>query len=163
MKRYLRTFLLALALAAAACAPDGPAEDASRNEAGQSQAPAEQGSAAGTGGMQAMPGMQGGGTADRMRAHMGAMRGAGGDSLMAMLPVHRQMAANLVAEFNREMREMNMAGDAAWNATVDSLRRDLVRMPKMSGTELRGFMPAHEARLQRFMEMHRSMMANMKM
>lgn len=94
---------------------------------------------------------------------MQAMRGAGGDSLIAMLPMHRQMAANMVAEFNREMRGMNMAADESWNAAVDSLRQDLVRMPEMSGTELSGFMPAHEARLTRLMEMHRSMVASMKM
>jgi hypothetical protein len=110
-------------------------------------------------GMKGMPGMQGAGsgTMSRMQADMRSMQGAGGDSLKAMLPVHRQMAANMIAEMNREMRDMNMGADAAWTATVDSLRQDLVRMPEMGASELQSFMPAHQARLERLMEMHRAM------
>jgi hypothetical protein len=100
----------------------------------------------------------GGGTLEQMQAHLGSMRGAGGDSLKAMLPTHRPMTANMIAEMNREMRQMNMPADPAWTATVDSLRQDLVRMPEMSPAELQGAMPAHEARIERLMQMHRSMM-----
>ncbi len=39
------------------------------------------------------------------------------------------MAANMLAQFNREMSQMNMPDDPAWRATVDSLRQDLARMP----------------------------------
>lgn len=156
MKTYFRTPLLAVALAAAACASDEPREEA---------APAEAPPAAGAGmpGMEGMHGMQNGGTMQQMQAHMRTMHGASGDSLRSMLPMHRQMAANMIAEFNREMRGMNMSGDAAWNATVDSLRQDLTRMPEMAPAELQSFMPAHDARLTRLMEMHRAMMADMQM
>lgn len=64
---------------------------------------------------------------------------------------------------NREMRNMSMAADAGWKATVDSLRQDLVRMPQMGRTELQSFMPAHQVRLERLMQMHDSMMEGMKM
>lgn len=98
-----------------------------------------------------------------MQTHMGMMRGAGGDSLRALLPMHRQMAANVLARMNGEMRGMNMAADPAWTATVDSLRQDLTRMPEMGTEELRTMLPAHAARLTRLMEMHRAMMGSMKM
>ena len=100
---------------------------------------------------------------DEMQAHMRSLHGVGGDSLKAMLPMHRQMAANMIAQMNREMRDMNMAAEAGWTGTVDSLRQDLVRMPEMDGTELQSFMAAHEARLERLMEMHQAMMRRMGM
>ena len=149
---------LIFTLALAACG--GP--DAARDE---SAAPPSAASA-GEGTMPGMEGMreiQGGGMMEEMQAHVRSMQGAGGDSLKAMLPIHRQMAANMIAQMNREMRDMNMAADAGWTATVDSLRQDLVRMPEMDGTELQAFMPAHQTRLDRLMQMHQSMMQGMKM
>jgi hypothetical protein len=122
------------------------------------------------GGMQGMPGMHGqmGGMAssgmmDEMQQHMQWMMGAGTDSMQVMMPMHRQMTANMLSAMNREMRDMNMTVDSAWSATVDSVRQDLVRLPELSGSELRAFMPAHRERVNRLMEMHRSMMADMKM
>ena len=124
-----------------------------------------------SGGMQGMPGMQGtggmqGGMAGmmgQMQSHMRMMETPNGDSLKAMLPMHRQMTANMLSEMNREMRGMNMSGDAAWTATMDSVRRDLVNLPEMSGTELTTFMPAHHRRVMRLMEAHTAMMKDMKM
>ena len=143
--------LLLPAMVLAACgrpdAQDQPVPPPPAAPAGPSGAP-------GMGGMQGT----GGGTLEQMQAHLGSMRGAGGDSLKAMLPTHRPMTANMIAEMNREMRQMNMPADPAWTATVDSLRQDLVRMPEMSPAELQGAMPAHEARIERLMQMHRSMM-----
>jgi PBP1b-binding outer membrane lipoprotein LpoB len=117
-------------------------------------------------GMSDMPGMQDGmmgGMMGQMMGHMQMMRGAGADSMQAMLPMHRQMVANMLAQMNREMREMNMTTDARWDATVDSLRNDLTRMPEMSGSELQTMMPAHHDRMMRLMEMHRTMMSDMEM
>lgn len=114
----------------------------------------------GMGGMAGMP--MGGMTMDQMSAHMTAMQGATGDSIMRMMPVHRQMAANMLAQFNREMSQMNMPDDPAWRATVDSIRQDLARMPELSAAEMQRGMPAHHSRVMRLMEMHRSMMASMK-
>lgn len=111
-------------------------------------------------GMSEMPGMQDDMSA--MMGHMQRMRATGPDSMQAMLPMHRQMVANMIAQMNREMREMNMTADASWNATVDSLRSDLTRMPEMGGRELQELMPGHQDRMMRLMEMHRTMMAEMQ-
>jgi hypothetical protein len=73
------------------------------------------------------------------------------------------MVANMIATFNTEMRTMNMPGDASWQATVDSLRSDLVHVPTMSATELKLFLPGHTQRITHLMQMHRDMMATMKM
>ena len=99
----------------------------------------------------------------QMTAHMQVMDGAGADSLHAMMPMHRQLTANMLARMNREMRDMNMAADAAWNATVDSLRHDLTQMPELTRSELESMMPGHHARMTRLMEMHRTMMSDMPM
>lgn len=122
-----------------------------------------------TGGMQGMPGMggmQGDGMMQQMQhleARMETMMGVRPDSMMAMMPEHRQMAANMLAQMNRDMQQMNMPGDEAWTATVDSLRQDLSRMPEMSVREIQEWMPGHNARMTRLMEMHRSMMGDMRM
>ena len=73
------------------------------------------------------------------------------------------MVANMMSQANKDMRDMNMMSDAAWTATVDSLRQDLTRMPEMSASDLQLFMPTHQARVRRLMESHRTMMGNMKM
>jgi hypothetical protein len=64
---------------------------------------------------------------------------------------------------NREMRDMNMTTDAAWNAMVDSLRSDLIRMPGMGAAELATLMPAHRERVERLMSMHAAMMGPLRM
>jgi nitrous oxide reductase accessory protein NosL len=114
------------------------------------------------GGMPGMPRTQSGAMMGQMQSHMRMMQGMSADSTKAILPQHRQMVANMISQMNREMREMNMATDERWNATVDSLRQDLTRMPEMSGEELQAFMPEHGARVMRLMEMHRSMMRSMQ-
>ena len=112
-----------------------------------------------TGEMADMPGMSGmQGRMDEMMAHMQAMQGASADSMRAMLPMHRQMLGNMIAQMNSQMRGMNMTADAQWNATVDSLRQDLTRMPEMSAQELHAFMPEHHDRVMRVMQKHRTMM-----
>lgn len=162
MHASFRTFLI-FTLALAACG----GADTARGEAAASPAAAPP--AAAPAGKESRPGMQGvsgtpgGGTVEEMQAHMRSMQGAGGDSLRAMLPMHRQMAANMIAKMNREMHDMNMAADGGWTATLDSLRRDLIRMPEMAAPELQSFMPDHQARLARLMQMHGAMMEGMKM
>ena len=152
MHTIFRTCLI-FTVALAACG----GRDAAQEEAAAppAAAPAHEGQMPG---MEGMSGTEGGGMMGEMQAHMRSMQGAGGDSLKAMLPMHRQMAANMIAQMNREMSGMNMAADAGWTATVDSLRQDLVRMPEMGGSELQSFMPAHQRRLERLMQMHGSMM-----
>lgn len=123
-----------------------------------------------TGGMPGMPGMPGmqhgggmamGGGDTAMAAHMRRMEQLPPDSLAAVLPEHRQMVANMLARMNREMSGMNMKGDAAWDATVDSLRQDLRTMPEWSSGERTERMPGHRARVARLMRMHGAMMRGM--
>lgn len=128
------------------------------------------------GGMEGMGGMQGmegmpqmggmqmqGGMMEEMQAHMQAMEGADGERYRAMLPQHRQMVANMVSQYNREMRDMMpMEEDSEWNQTIETLRQDLRQMPEMSPQELESFMPEHRQRVTRLMEMHQEMMQSMQ-
>jgi len=116
-------------------------------------------------GMQGMGGMQmGGGMMEQMWAHMQSIEGADGERYRAMLPQHRQMVANMVSQFGREMREMMPMGkDSEWNQTLEALRQDLRQMPEMSAQELEAVMPEHRQRVMRLMEMYESMMGDMQM
>lgn len=114
-------------------------------------------------GMGGMPSMQQGGIDPQLQAHMQMMQSASGDQLTAMVPEHRQLVANMIAQMNREMREMNMTTDAKWNETVDALRNDLVRLPEMTADEIKAFLPEHQARINQLAEMHQGMMGNMQM
>ncbi len=116
------------------------------------------------GGMRGMQGMQmGGGMMEQMQAHMQAMEGESAEQFKANLPQHRQMVANMIAQMNREMRDMNMTADQEWNSTIGAVREDLKSLPEMSVSELQTFMPEHRQRVMRLMEMHRGMMGEMKM
>jgi len=98
-----------------------------------------------------------------MTAQVGRMRAMSGDSMPAMLPQHRQMVGNMLAQMNADMRSMNMSGDAAWNALVDSVRADVIALPEMGATELQAAMPAHVDRVARLLESHQAMMRAMRM
>jgi hypothetical protein len=153
MKILMSAAIAAMLLAMAACAADEDTNDAMAVDAVErDQMPMD--------GMPGMAGMQDDGMMRQMQARMATMMATNPDSMMAMMPMHRQMAANMLAQMNREMREMDMAEDEAWTATVDSLRQDLTRMPEMSPDEMAAIMPGHRARMNRLMEMHRSMMGS---
>jgi hypothetical protein len=62
---------------------------------------------------------------------------------------------------NQQMRGMTSGPE--WDEAVDAVRQDLTRMPEMSADELKAFMPQHQQHVSRLMELHRSMMGNMKM
>jgi hypothetical protein len=96
-----------------------------------------------------------------MQSHMQAMTGASGDSLMKILPEHRQMTANMLAQMNQQMR--GMKGGPEWDEAVSAVRQDLTRMPEMGAEELKAYLPQHQEHVNRLMELHRSMMGNMKM
>jgi hypothetical protein len=157
MNHAIRTSLVVLLAVPAACG--GRSDQTAggrRSDTVDTAAPAPTGML----GRDGMYGMMGDSTMMRqMESHIQAMQGASGDTMKAMLPMHRQMAANMIAQMNGQMRQMNMQPDPAWNATVDSLRQDLVRMPEMSAPELQSFMPAHTERMQRLMRMHGAMMS----
>lgn len=145
-----------MAVLLAACAREEPGQAAPDTTA--------RAGAPGDAGMQAMPGMpamQGMAMQpmmQQMRTHMAMMDTAAPQTMRSMLPAHRQMAANMLSQFDRDMRQMNMAADAEWRALTDSVRADLIRMPDMSPNELKAFMPAHGARLMRLMQRHQAMM-----
>jgi len=115
------------------------------------------------GGMGGMAGMSGtAGMMGDMNKRMQGMMQMSGDQMKSMLPAHRQMAANMLAAMNGEMRAMNMTSDAAWTALGDSIRQDLTRLPEMGGAELKAYMPAHHARLMRLMQTHQAMSGTMR-
>ncbi|MBW3629013.1 MAG: hypothetical protein KY464_06910, partial [Gemmatimonadetes bacterium] len=116
-----------------------------------------------TAGVGGSAGMQQDEAPDPLDAHMEMMRGASGQELERMLPEHRQLVANTIAQYNREMRDMNMSADADWNAALDAVRQDLVRLPELTPEELKSFIPEHEVRINELREMHREMMSGMKM
>jgi len=146
-----------IALLLAACS-GGRSDNAA--ETGQVTAAADTGGM--MAGMEGMPGMGGSGMMEQMQAHLRMMDGASADSLQAMMPTHREMVTNMIAQFDTDMRGMGMTGDSVWTATVDSLRQDLTRMPGMSGSALHQVMPAHGARVTRLMAAHRTMMGTMR-
>jgi hypothetical protein len=151
------TGIARIALAALAVAACGSRDAGRRNDTGAAR---DTGGMAGMAGMAGMT-MESARMMDEMGPHLRALDGAGADSLRAALPAHRQRVANMIAQMNREMRDMNMAADAAWGATVDSLRQDLTRMPELSPGELAALMPGHRARVERLMASHREMVGRM--
>lgn len=157
-RNHSANFIVALFLLGA-CAP-------SRDQSGTPRDDTSQAASAQTpaGAMTSMPGsMESAPIMEAMRSHLSMMQNAPMDSLQTLLPTHRQMVANTIATFNGEMRGMNMSADAAWVATVDSLRSDLVRAPAMNSAELKAFLPGHSERITHLMQMHQKMMGAMKM
>lgn len=157
----IRHWSAALVAASLALGCNGERESAALAGAGDTAAAAAD-TAAGMAGMAGMgDAMASGPMMAQMDTHLVALEKTAPESLAVALPAHRKMVANLIAQMNREMRDMDMAGDPAWTATVDSLRQDLVRLPELGAGELVDVMPAHRGRVQGLMEMHRNMMASM--
>lgn len=143
--------VLSTTISLAACGGDGEQEDPATPAATPEQ------SAPATTGMPGMP-AAGGDITAQMEAHLRMLDGANADSLRAMLPMHRQMVGNMLSQFDRDMRGMNMSGNTAWQATVDSVRQDNSRLAGMSASEIQSFMPEHMGRVRRLVQMHHSMM-----
>lgn len=162
MKHLLRGSVLSFAVVAlAACGGgDETAQQSSsvpRSTAAPASAPAADTAGQGMGGMQGMEG----GMMAQMQSHMQAMMGASGDSLVKLLPEHRQMTANMLMQMNQQMRGMESGPE--WDEAVRAVRQDLTRMPEMSAEELKAYLPQHQDHVSTLMEMHRSMMGDMKM
>ena len=117
----------------------------------------------GTGAMPGLGGMMTGAIMDSMSAHMRVMDTTSVAGIQAMLPMHQQMAENMITQMSSEMRGMSMTADERWTALVDSARQDLTRMPAMNAQGLKAFMPEHQGRVTRLMQAHRDMMKGMKM
>ena len=158
MRNVLFRAVPALAIAALAACGGG------ESETGTAADSAAVDTAAATDGMAGIPGMAGmamdsAGMA-QMRGHMDSMMSGSGEQMQGMMAEHRQMAANMLAQMNRDMQ--GMTADAEWTETVEAIREDLARMPEMTPEEFRTFLPEHRARMDRLMEMHGSMMAGMQ-
>ena len=158
MGRSPKPLLLAgVALLTLACAKESP----------QNAPPAQQTAAvdtaraadsAGTAGMPGMGGMAGmsGAQMGQMMAQMKSMQGMHGDSLMKMMPMHRQMAESMLGQMEKEMQAANKAADAKWKALDDSVHADLTRMSSMSAAEMEKGMAAVHARMTRLMDMYKT-------
>jgi hypothetical protein len=155
MKAPAVALLVASVLALSACADGGDNERAMDTGEMPADMPHRDG-------QPGMAGMQSAGMMQDMTSHMQMMQGVSADSMMTLMPAHRQMGENMLEQMDDEMRGMNMQPDAQWNATADSVRQDMMRMPDMSVAELQAFMPDHRARMMRLMDMHRSMMGSMQ-
>lgn len=91
---------------------------------------------------------------EEMRATMRTMQAVSADSVRTAMPMHRQMASDMLAQMNKETSDMKIPADVRWSGLMDSLRQDLARMPGMSAGELATLMPAHHGRLTRLMDLH---------
>jgi hypothetical protein len=111
-----------------------------------------------TGAMAGMSGMMSGAMMDSMHVHMSAMDTMSADGVKSMLPMHRQMMGNMLAQMNREMQDMKMTANPSWTALMDSVRQDLIRMPDMTAQQLKDFAAPHHGRVMRLMQGHRDMM-----
>lgn len=93
-----------------------------------------------------------------MEAHMRVMDTASASTVQARMPRHNQMAENMISRMNEEVRRMNIPTDATWPATVDSVRQDLSRLQAMTtGTDMKGLLPAHLARMRWLIQMQQTM------
>lgn len=95
---------------------------------------------------------------EQMRVSLQMMQAMNADSLRARLPMHREMTDGMLAQMTREMMDMKMPADPQWSALMDSVHRDLARMPGMNGAALEKTMADHRAQLTRLMAMHHNMM-----
>lgn len=151
MKRH---YGLALLLTAVAACGGGERKDGQQPDSAEGQAMGEMG------GMGSMGSMESHGMMREMRAHMRQMMGAGADSLHRLMPMHRQMTANMLQQMDTEMRGMQMAGDTSWTALADSVRQDLTQLPEVSAAELPEFMERHRGRVERLIARHELMMGS---
>lgn len=151
--RYVVTFRIALVVVAATACQTHSDQTATADSAKR---------AGGMSGIQGMAGMMPSGMMDSMMTSMRSdivhLRTMSGAQMKGALPAHRQMAANMLSQMNADMRRMNMPADPAWNALVDSVRQDLVRLPDVPAGELPATFPSHLARVERLMAMHQAMM-----
>ena len=92
-----------------------------------------------------------------MEAHMRVMDTASAATLQARMPRHDRMADSLISRMNEEVRRMNIATDAVWPATVDSVQQDLSRLRAMTGAGLKAEMPAHLKRMRWLIQMQQTM------
>lgn len=165
--RFAQLTLCAVALAACGKSKTGNSaavtgDSMSAAAPGSLEAPRHMGRMMDSASMPGMQAMMGSRMMDSMQTHMRSMEGMSPAQMKTMIPMHRQMVANMLSSFDDSMQRMNMPSDAAWIALRDSIRQDLIHMPDLSASQLRTFMPQHQGRMTRLMQMHEKMIAGMK-
>jgi hypothetical protein len=96
-----------------------------------------------------------------MREHMDSLTRMAPAHMSQMLATHERMMSQMMDNMGRDMRGMNMGGNAEWNALSDSVRRDLADLSGLEGTALSDRMKAHGDRVRRLLAAHESMMHGM--
>ena len=94
---------------------------------------------------------------ESMEAQMRLMDTASAATMQARMPRYEHMADSLISRMNEEVRRMNIATDAIWPATVDSLRQDLGRLRATTASDMKAMMPAHLKRMRWLIQMQRTM------
>ena len=94
---------------------------------------------------------------DGMEAQMRVMDTASAATIKARMPRYEPMADSMISQMNEEVRRMNIATDAIWPATADSVRQDLSRLRTMPAADAKAVMPAHLKRMRWLIQMQRTM------
>jgi len=94
---------------------------------------------------------------DGMEAQMRVMDTASAATITARMPKYEPMADSMISRMNEEVRRMNIATDAIWPATADSVHQDLSRMRAMPAADAKALMPAHLKRMRWLIQMQRTM------
>ena len=81
----------------------------------------------------------------------------GADTVHARWPVYRTAVDGMLAQMTVATMHMKMPMDAQWPALMDSVHRDLARMPGLHGDALTNALAAHRRRLARLVELLRHM------
>lgn len=78
-----------------------------------------------------------------------ALRDAPPAAIAAKLPAHEKLVTGMLDTFESRIRAMHVTADPAWTSVIDSVRTDLVRLPKMPAASLASFLPQHLNRVMR--------------
>jgi len=65
------------------------------------------------------------------------------------LPAHEQLVTRMLDTFESRIRAMHVTADPAWTSVIDSVRTDLVQLPKLPSASLATFLPQHLNRVMR--------------
>lgn len=78
-----------------------------------------------------------------------ALRDAPTAAVADKLAAHEQLVSGMLDTFESRIRAMHVTADPAWTSVIDSVRTDLVRLPKMPAASLATFLPQHLNRVMR--------------
>jgi hypothetical protein len=93
-----------------------------------------------------------------MRGHLDSLATMPPQVVAGMLRSHEAMASQMLDAMGSDMTMMGVHPDAAWSALADSVKRDLVELPSLSGRALETTARVHVERMRRLLGMHETMM-----